>query len=152
MGRMSDALLGGDLFAPPNPKTPVQITRRQDPSTSYEAATGIVHKLRPLQMRVLTELKAAGAEGLTDLELEERCGSHGSTFRTRRSELVEVGLVRDSGRVKRQQDAIELFGWSYETPATMHSGQRPLASCRPSTAGRIGQNEANVKRKSIAWH
>lgn len=99
---MSDNAFGGDLFdnRPLNEKTARQLARRQDPSTSYEAANGVMLKLRPLQQKVMAELKAVGAEGLTDYELEARCGSHGSTFRTRRSELVDVGLVRDSGRVR----------------------------------------------------
>ncbi len=94
MGKISDAALG-DLFLD---RTPKQITRRTDPSTSFQAADGIIHKLRPLQWKVYETLKAAGSHGLTDLELEERCGSHGSTYRTRRAELAECGLVVDTGR------------------------------------------------------
>ena len=106
MGRMSDSTFGGDLFSPSKElTTPLlsksvrQLARQQNPSTSYHAADGIVHKLRPLQLKVLEVLKAAGPDGLADFEIEERCGDHGSTYRTRRAELVEVGLVRDSGRV-----------------------------------------------------
>jgi len=72
--------------------------RKSDPHTSVEAAESVVGKLRELQIKVLDELETAGVNGLTDYELEERCGSHGSTYRTRRSELVEKGLVLDSGR------------------------------------------------------
>lgn len=75
-----------------------QLARKTDPVTSHEAAENIVDELRPLQKQVLEELRAAGSAGLTDYELEARCGSHGSTFRTRRSELVAAGLVVDSGR------------------------------------------------------
>ena len=106
MGRMSDNAFGGDLFTPPTEstapllsRTTKQLARQQNPSTSYQAADGIIHKLRPLQLKVLEVLKAAGPSGLADFEIEERCGDHGSTYRTRRAELVEVGLVRDSGRV-----------------------------------------------------
>lgn len=88
-------LFNPDLFAY---RGPGNMARRSDPSTSHEAAEKIVPKLGDLQRRVLAELRAAGAVGLCDLELETRCGSHGSTFRTRRSELVDLGLVRDSGR------------------------------------------------------
>ena len=103
MGRMSDALLGGDLFAPPNPKTPVQITRQQDPSTSYEAATGIVHKLRPLQMRVLAEFKAAGAEGLTTSSWKNAAARTVRRSARAVQNWWKSELVRDSGRVKHQQ-------------------------------------------------
>lgn len=97
MGRMSDALLGDEPFVE---RKAEQLARRQDPSTSFRAADGIVHRLRPIQMKVIEVLDAVGPEGLTDLELEERCGNHGSTFRTRRAELAEVGLVVDTGRHK----------------------------------------------------
>lgn len=102
MGRLSDAAFGGEFYVPPAPneKTAQQITRRGDPPTSYRAASGVLHKLQPVQLRVMAELKRAGESGLTDFELEEICGDHGSTFRTRRAELVEVGLVRDSGRLR----------------------------------------------------
>lgn len=101
MGRLSDSALDGELFLPR--KTAKQLTRRTDPRTSYEAADGVIHKLRATQIRVLNELKKAGSEGLTDFDLEEICQDHGSNFRTRRSELVDVGLVVDSGRTKIQK-------------------------------------------------
>ena len=101
MGRLSDTAFSGELYLPE--RTPAQITRRDDPFTSYQAAGGVVHKLRAIQIRVLDELKRAGQMGLTDFDLEERCGSHGSTFRTRRSELTfcqhDVGAT------------LEQFGW-----------------------------------------
>lgn len=99
MGKMSDAAFGGEYAPPMIEKEPRQLARRFDPSTSHRAADGIVHKLRPIQIKVLEQLKAA-PDGLTDYELEELCGSHGSTFRSRRAELVEAGLVADSGRIK----------------------------------------------------
>jgi hypothetical protein len=107
MGSIKD-LLGDTPF--PEMKSPAQLTRRADPATSFAAASSVVKKLRPIQEKVLAELRAAGAAGLTDLELEERCGSHGSTFRTRRSELVDAGLVRDSG-VKRHQAGSNRIVW-----------------------------------------
>lgn len=97
MGKLSDAMVGDDLFVPLK-KTPSQLVRRDDPDTSKQAAGFITTKIAPLQLEVLEHLRASGSFGLCDLELEERCGSHGSTFRTRRAELVEIGLVRDSGR------------------------------------------------------
>lgn len=94
MGGMKDQL-GDEPFLPT--MSPHQLARKTDPQTSHEAACAIVFKLRPIQEKVLAELKKAGISGLTDFELEKICGSHGSTFRTRRSELVDVGLVVDSG-------------------------------------------------------
>lgn len=94
MGSMKD-LFGDTPFIL---KTPQQMTRVSDPSTSHCAAKRIAGNLGELQRKVLDALRAAGDVGLTDYELEERCGSHGSTFRTRRAELVEAGMVVDSGR------------------------------------------------------
>ena len=81
-------------------KATQELVRRKDPSTSFEAATKVIKKLRPIQIEVLRRLTEAGENGLTDYELEELCGSHGSTFRTRRSELTEAGYIKDSGRKK----------------------------------------------------
>jgi hypothetical protein len=94
MGSMKD-LLGDDLFSR---RESHQLTRRADPATSFAAGAKVAPKLRELQRRVLDELRKAHPQGLCDFELEERCGSHGSTFRTRRSELVDLGLVKDSGQ------------------------------------------------------
>ncbi len=92
-----------DLFGD-QPYDATKLARRSDPSTSREAAEKIVAKLRPLQQRVYEVLKAAGPDGLTDLDLEAKCGSHGSTYRTRRAELVnDKGLVVDTGRRRMQR-------------------------------------------------
>ena len=97
MGGMKD-LFGDTLF---EERKPHQLTRASDPSTSYESAARVIPKLRELQ-RIVYEMHQAHPGGLTDFDLEERCGSHGSTYRTRRAELTEMGLLRDSGRKKLQ--------------------------------------------------
>lgn len=78
------------------------VARSTDPGTSWEAARSITpEKLRESQRAVLGALKLAGPS--TD-ERIYRC-LHESEYditpsgaRTRRSELVAMGLVRDSGR------------------------------------------------------
>jgi hypothetical protein len=80
------------------PREPHQLTRRENPVTSLDAAVSIIPTLGELQRRVMDALDAAGAHGMTDYELEQRLGSHGSTFRTRRAELVAIGLVVNTGR------------------------------------------------------
>ena len=92
-----------DLFDPDSEETilkrsPRQLVRNSDPVTSLKAAMRMIPKLKKLQRKVYDALWWAGVRGLTDYELEERLGSHGSTYRTRRSELVECGLAEDSGR------------------------------------------------------
>lgn len=95
-----------DLFGEQEPMLPrkvKQLVRKSDPVTSRQAAEAIIKDLRELQAFVYEQLRFAGREGLTDLELEEACGSHGSTFRTRRTELTQKGLVIDTGRKKMQK-------------------------------------------------
>jgi hypothetical protein len=105
MGGMKD-LFGDTPYQENNPST---LTRRTDPSTSREAAEKIVTKLRPLQQQVYAVMKAAGPEGLTDLDLESKCGSHGSTYRTRRSELTGKGLIVDTGRKRLQRGSYRII-------------------------------------------
>lgn len=75
-----------------------KLSRNSDPHTSFEAGKAILKDKTLIQRRVMEEFGKAHPYGLTDYELEERCGSHNSTFRTRRSELVEAGLLMDSGQ------------------------------------------------------
>jgi hypothetical protein len=93
MGGMKDTL-GDTPF-----RLPHQLTRRDDPHTSFEAAAKVVPKLREMHKLVWETLRKH-PNGLTDIELEEICGSHGSTYRTRRSELVAMGLVIDTGTTR----------------------------------------------------
>ena len=94
MSGMKDLL--GDL--PFDPKRADQLARATDPTTSHMAAEAMIPKLRAIQREVYDVLKRAGSKGLTDWEIEGECGSHGSTYRTRRSELTAMGLVMDTGR------------------------------------------------------
>lgn len=71
--------------------------RRDDPITSHRAADAVTIDLARLQRRVLDWAKKQG-NGFHDVELENAFMDHGSTFRTRRRELVDKGLIRDSGR------------------------------------------------------
>lgn len=79
---------------------PQAYARRHDPHTSHVAAKVVTPNLSALKERVMTEMRIAGPQGLTDIELEELCGSHGSTFRTRRSELVAEGLIVKTDRLR----------------------------------------------------
>ncbi len=97
MGKLKE-LFGDQLFSL-TPMESWQLVRRKDPETSREAAEKVVPKLRLLQQRVLAVLRQY-PDGLTDYQIEMLLGDHGSTYRTRRSELVALGLVRDSGHKK----------------------------------------------------
>lgn len=77
--------------------------RRTDPKTSKAAAESQLEERSEKQIKVLKVL-AAYPDGLTDEQLTAICASrygwhmHKSTARTRRKELVEIALVRDTGK------------------------------------------------------
>lgn len=73
--------------------------RNTDPDTSVEAANSIAGSISYRQGQVLNWLKGQ-PDGATDDELLAAFNSISSNYRTRRSELVEQGLVRDSTRRK----------------------------------------------------
>ena len=77
--------------------------RRTDPQTSRMAAEEVVPKLRTLQRQVLAFAQGCGFIGFTDLDLAKHFNNAGSTYRTRRAELVRLGLVEDSGKMRGQK-------------------------------------------------
>src|SRR5262245_33899466 len=90
-----------DEFPPPPSSGPYARPPAQRHSrTSVQAAQTIEPLAGTLRGRILAELRAAGKEGLTDEELQERLAMGPSTQRPRRIELVEAGFVRDSGRTR----------------------------------------------------
>lgn len=76
---------------------PRYLARQTDPSTSKAAAAKVVNRITEIQAQVL-DVFDQHPDGLCDFDLEEIMGDHGSTYRTRRAELVERGLLRDAGR------------------------------------------------------
>lgn len=71
--------------------------RRSDPDTSRMAASEVTPSLRELQAMVLGYAFQCGSPGFTDPAMNEHFDTHSSTYRTRRSELVDYGLVEDTG-------------------------------------------------------
>ena len=71
--------------------------RRSDLDTSVAAAEEVTPHIRELQALVLAFAKSCGRRGFTDVALNEHFETTSSTYRTRRSELVDKGLVEDSG-------------------------------------------------------
>lgn len=71
--------------------------RRCDPDTSHAAAAEISLSLRKLQAAVLSYAFQCGSTGFTDPQLNDHFGTHSSTYRTRRAELVDYGLIADTG-------------------------------------------------------
>ena len=79
-----------DMF-PPRTRT-----RRSDPETSRKAAEQAQPKMTERRQIVLRHFLQFTA--MTDLDLQGLCSNHGSTYRTRRSELQRMGYIADSGR------------------------------------------------------
>lgn len=77
--------------------SPQAHARRDDLDTSFAAAEEVTPHIRELQALVLTYAKSCGLGWFTDVALNEHFETTSSTYRTRRSELVNKGLVGDSG-------------------------------------------------------
>jgi hypothetical protein len=69
--------------------------RRTDPDTSRKAAEQAAPRMTERRRIVLRHFLQFTR--MTDLDLQGLCSDHGSTFRTRRSELQKMGYVADSG-------------------------------------------------------
>lgn len=69
-------------------------------ATSRDAASHIKPGAATLRMKVLGYIVARGEDGATDAEIQDVLGIEGSTQRPRRVELVDAGLVKDSGATR----------------------------------------------------
>ena len=68
-----------------------------DPDTSHLAAEDITPRIRILQAAVLSFAASCRPFGFTDPALSAHFDTHSSTYRTRRAELVAMGMIEDSG-------------------------------------------------------
>lgn len=75
-------------------------TRRGDPETSFAAAESILGGITRIQAAVVAAHAEAGEGGLTMDELEARLNGDTSTYRTRRSELEGMGVIRRTDRTR----------------------------------------------------
>lgn len=92
-----------DLFSQP-PESPENAHKAQarvsDPDTSHAAGKALTPKVQAIQAEVLA--MAYGTPiGFTDIALNEHFGSISSTYRSRRAELVTLGLIEDTGRTEK---------------------------------------------------
>lgn len=91
-----------DMFD--EPVRPGSLVRAIDPPTSHESARRL-KELGKIQMQVLACIAKLGRA--TDLEINTWCNANfgeraESTYRKRRGELVDLGLVADTGLVRMQ--------------------------------------------------
>jgi len=87
---------------PPDLFSPHTRSRSGDPDTSHAAADYAAPKMNERRIVVLQHFVRFGS--MTDLDLQILCKDQGSTYRTRRSELAQMGLVVDTGVRRLQQD------------------------------------------------
>ena len=92
---------------------PKAVARRNDPATSWEAAKSITElKLRASQHLILELLRTHGP--MTDELIREHVQPwkmSDSGCRTRRKELVDLGLVEDSGARKLTRSGRKTIVW-----------------------------------------
>lgn len=87
----------GYLF---NPGHPDQPPYQFHSGTSRAAAESIRPTAEAMRQRVLEYLRLRAGLGATDDEGQRDMEMAGNTYRPRRCELVEAGLVRDSGTTR----------------------------------------------------
>jgi hypothetical protein len=86
--------------------------------TSLEAAREIAGSEETLRRRVYEHLRDCGDRGATDLEMQADLSMIGSTERPRRVRLVELCLIRDSGRTRLTPSGRQSVVWvACEVPA-----------------------------------
>jgi phage-related minor tail protein len=71
--------------------------RRDAKDTSVEAAKSIMLALPNIEAAVYEYAAMRGSKGFTDDQMNEHFQTHKSTYRARRSSLVEKRLIEDSG-------------------------------------------------------
>lgn len=87
--------------------------RNTDPSTSREAAASVL-RIRETQQHILDTLRTHGPltdEQISHVAFEEGWYTSPSGLRTRRAELVEKGLIADSGERHRTASGRRTIIW-----------------------------------------
>jgi hypothetical protein len=95
--------------------------RPGDPDTSHAAARRIQHTMTDVQIQVLTYFRSIYPRAITDLDLQAYFSDDKSTYRTRRSELVAMGLIVDTLQ-RRFQDGSNRVLWVAVMKEPEHEG------------------------------
>ncbi len=85
-------------------------------TTSKLAADSMRCSAGAQQQRVLECLQQAGDAGLTDEEIQRALDLSGNSERPRRSKLVELGLVRNTGLMRKTNSGHAAVVWAVVTP------------------------------------
>lgn len=97
------------------------------PATSRDAAKAILPRSGTQRRRVFDAL-CAFPDGLTDAQIQAALDMNPSSERPRRLELVEAGLVRDSGRRRNGMAVWTAVEGTAATADTKDDRDDPLAS------------------------
>lgn len=91
--------------------------RQRHSRTSVAAADGIAPVAGRLRALVYAHLVSCGEAGSTDEEGIEALGMSPSTYRPRRCECVEAGMVCDSGKTRLTKSKRKAVVWQVVTAA-----------------------------------
>lgn len=104
------------LFPEDDPNKPPPKLPHNGTSTSRLAAQSMRSLAGAQQQRVLECLQQAGNAGLTDEEIQRTLDLSGNSERPRRSKLVELGLVRNSGVMRLTNSGHAAVVWAVVPP------------------------------------
>lgn len=91
--------------------TQITLPFQRHSATSRDAAISAEGSAGTLRRQVWSFLMERGTSGATDEEIQTMLELNPSTERPRRIELVNVGLVRDSGRTRLTQSRRKATVW-----------------------------------------
>lgn len=119
-----------------------RMTRAGAPRTSRKAAEVVAGKKPTIRARVEQYARDRGARGFTDAELRMAVGTTGpeSSFRKRRTELAQDGVVLDTGRERPNEHGVKATVWVHKD----HAG-KGAKRVRPAPS-KVGVLEAEVER------
>lgn len=78
------------------------------------------------QQKVFQAIEQAGANGLTDQEIETALGIAGNSVRPRRTKLMELGRIKDSGNLRLTKSGRAAVVWIVAPP-----NERPTSKAVP---------------------
>lgn len=90
----------------------LKMKAQQHSETSIQAAVEIEPKAGTLRALVLGYIRECGNRGATDEEIQIALRMNPSTQRPRRVELLEVGLIRDSGTQRKTASNRSAVVWT----------------------------------------
>lgn len=113
--------------------------------TSRAAAASSLPGARTARERVYWTV-CASAQGLTDEEIQLQLAMNPSTQRPRRVELLEAGLIEDSGSTRTVRSGLEAVVWRQRAalgyPQDWPRSKRPDPEPEPAVFGRLRDGTA----------